>query len=555
MKQTPIIHRPLMSSLMLAGLLISPLAAHAADFEAFTASNQTLSINGTAATVAATAYYVGNGFNHDTLAISNGGSLTISPSNSALQLGKNAADGSNSITVDGVGSILTISNGSLNLGVGSGTNSLTISNGGTVYGGTWGTVLGGSGSNSAVVTGAGSLWTTGNINLNGGGNNSVSVLAGAKLVNTGLIYVGNFSNSNTVTVSGAGTILNNQSNNQNNGIIRVGNETTTYSNNAFMIGAGATVNVTASGTKVSAVTIVGLAGATGNKVQIDGGTLNLSTTGSVTPYIDVQNGSLIVNANSVVNTPILTATTGATSVVNFNGGTINTKSTTINNGSLFTVGNGTSAATLNLNGGTHSFANGIKLANNATLAGTGTISTGALEVASGGTLSPGNSPGTLTVGSTTLDGGGNYNWQVLNAAGVAGTGYDTINLTAGAVLTLANTVDNKFNINLWSLSSTTTNGDATGFDNSVNQSWTLIATDQAISNFSAANFLVNVSAANGTGGLTNALGTGVFTVGLSADSTDLVLNYAAVPEPSTWAMLVGGVGMLAFGQRLRRRVA
>lgn len=30
---------------------------------------------------------------------------------------------------------------------------------------------------------------------------------------------------------------------------------------------------------------------------------------------------------------------------------------------------------------------------------------------------------------------------------------------------------------------------------------------------------------------------------------------AAVPEPSTWAMLLGGVGMLAFGQRLRRRNA
>lgn len=29
----------------------------------------------------------------------------------------------------------------------------------------------------------------------------------------------------------------------------------------------------------------------------------------------------------------------------------------------------------------------------------------------------------------------------------------------------------------------------------------------------------------------------------------------AVPEPSTWAMLVGGMGLLAFGQRLRRRNA
>ena len=32
-------------------------------------------------------------------------------------------------------------------------------------------------------------------------------------------------------------------------------------------------------------------------------------------------------------------------------------------------------------------------------------------------------------------------------------------------------------------------------------------------------------------------------------------EFAVVPEPSTWAMLVGGLGMLGFVQRLRRRVA
>jgi autotransporter-associated beta strand protein len=32
-------------------------------------------------------------------------------------------------------------------------------------------------------------------------------------------------------------------------------------------------------------------------------------------------------------------------------------------------------------------------------------------------------------------------------------------------------------------------------------------------------------------------------------------EFVVVPEPSTWAMVVGGIGMLAFGQRLRRRSA
>ena len=30
-------------------------------------------------------------------------------------------------------------------------------------------------------------------------------------------------------------------------------------------------------------------------------------------------------------------------------------------------------------------------------------------------------------------------------------------------------------------------------------------------------------------------------------------DFAVVPEPATWAMFVGGIGMLGFIQRLRRR--
>ena len=29
--------------------------------------------------------------------------------------------------------------------------------------------------------------------------------------------------------------------------------------------------------------------------------------------------------------------------------------------------------------------------------------------------------------------------------------------------------------------------------------------------------------------------------------------YAVIPEPTTWAMFLGGLGMLGFAQRLRRR--
>ena len=41
--------------------------------------------------------------------------------------------------------------------------------------------------------------------------------------------------------------------------------------------------------------------------------------------------------------------------------------------------------------------------------------------------------------------------------------------------------------------------------------------------------------------------------GTDGVANDLVLT--VVPEPGTWAMVVGGAGMLVFGQRLRRRIS
>lgn len=292
------------------------------------------------------------------------------------------------------------------------------------------------------------------------------------------------------------------------------------------------------------------AGSTGN-VTMTGGTLAVSSNMRVGVN---GTGSFTLNDGSV-NVNSLQATNGASSTITFNGGTITTNGTNINNGSVFTVGNGTSASTLILNGGSHAFANGLTLANNATLGGTGTITSGALVVSSGSTLSPGNSPGALTVGDTTLHGGANLNWQVFDASGSAGTGYDVLYLTPGSVLTLANTSMDPFNINLWSLSSIDPDveGDALNFDSLLNYSWTLIETDQLISGFSADKFVVNVDAYNGTSGFSNLLDGGVFSVALADGGTNLVLNFTAIPEPSTFALMMAMLGITATVVVRRRR--
>jgi autotransporter-associated beta strand protein len=162
-----------------------------------------------------------------------------------------------------------------------------------------------------------------------------------------------------------------------------------------------------------------------------------------------------------------------------------------------------------------------------TLAGNGTVE-GAVSLGTGATLSPGASPGTLTVtGSATLGAGGNYNWQILNATGTAGAtnGWDLVDV--GGILDVASTSADPFEINLWSLSSTgpDVNGNALNFSSTTSYTWRIASAAGGITGFSADKFAINTSATNGTGGFTNAF-TGTFSLALSG-STDLNLVYTA----------------------------
>jgi len=184
------------------------------------------------------------------------------------------------------------------------------------------------------------------------------------------------------------------------------------------------------------------------------------------------------------------------------------------------------------------------LASGQTLSGTGTVA-GAMNIV--GTLSPGNSPGTLSTGSQVWQDGGRYNWQMLDATGVAGTGFDKIAVTG--TLDLSGLTTGQFGINLWSLASISpdVNGNASNFDNTLTQSWNILTASAGISGFDAADFVINTGASNGTGGFSNALGGGAFSLGTIGNN--LVLSFTAVPEPSVGALL-GGLGVLAL---LRRR--
>ena len=283
-----------------------------------------------------------------------------------------------------------------------------------------------------------------------------------------------------------------------------------------------------------------------NSVTGTGATGNNTVTSSAASTLTIGgSGTYSYGSSSANNTGLIT---GAISLVKSGNGT-----QTLGGANSYTGNTTINAGTLIINGSTAA-GSAVAVNNGGTLGGNGTVN-GSVTVASGGTLAPGNSPGLQTLGATTLNGGGNYNWQIVNATGSAGSGYDSITLTPGSALTLNNTSGNKYNINLWSLSSTgpDVNGDATNFNNATNFTWTLFATDQTITGFSADKFAINVGIANGTNGFSNALAGGTFSVGLADSNTDLVLNFTAVPEAKTWVLIGIGSAFMLWNLRRKRR--
>ena len=186
-------------------------------------------VDGTGSTWTNTAGLSIGDFGSGTLSITNGGSV----SGGQDCLGRNTGS-SGVVTVDGKGSTWTHGPSSSSLYVGySGSGTLSITNGGTVITGDYGTYLGYNGSSSGMVTvdGAGSTWTndcglyvgywgTGTLSITNGGtvNSSFGYIAfgggssmarvdgaGSTWTNSGDLCVGS-SGTGTLSITGGGSV-------------------------------------------------------------------------------------------------------------------------------------------------------------------------------------------------------------------------------------------------------------------------------------------------------------------------------------------------------------
>jgi autotransporter-associated beta strand protein len=265
-------------------------------------------------------------------------------------------------------------------------------------------------------------------------------------------------------------------------------------------------------------------------------------------FAGTGNGSFNVTQSGTGITTI-SSTVGYTGTTSVNAGTL------IVSGGLAgtSVVKVASGGELNVNGSVNTSAT---ISDSGILSGAGTV--GNVTVLSGGTISPGSNLGghgigSITAGNIQLQGGGIYKLELNNdgSTGSAGTNWDqlyfnTLDLSSA---TLATT---PFVLSLQTLDGSGNNNPLASFDPTQSHTWVSVLNFLSINGtYSAADFSVN------SANFLNATNGGTFSVVLdtasepSYETLDLV--FTPVPEPGTWAMMLGGLGMLIGIQRIRRR--
>ncbi|MFM1902964.1 MAG: hypothetical protein RLZZ440_864, partial [Planctomycetota bacterium] len=241
------------------------------------------------------------------------------------------------------------------------------------------------------------------------------------------------------------------------------------------------------------IDLQGIVSGTGTLAKVGAGTVTLSAVNTLTGSYAVEEGTLVVAAGgSVAEATGLTTSAGAT--------------LDLSAGGPYTV-----PATQ-------------------TLGGSGTV-LGSVAVAGGGSLSPGQSPGSLAISQGIVFGpGGNYDWQMVSASGTAGIGWDTV--TTDGTLSITAAAGDPFAVNLWSLASTNpdVDGPVADFNAAQAGSWTIARATGGITGFVADAFVINTAAAGGSAGFANDLGGGTFSLAVSGNDLNLLFAPGSGPQ-------------------------
>ncbi|MBI5774055.1 MAG: hypothetical protein HZA89_09975 [Verrucomicrobia bacterium] len=372
------------------------------------ANNNRLAIVGTNSTLlqSGSQFALGYYSSDNLIEVRNGGRLTNTAS--ASYIGYQASS-NNVVLVSGQGSV--ISNGGwLYLGYYSSSNQLVVRDGGRMENQGL-TFLGyeTSSYNITLISGQGStlhIGASGQLRLgDSSSSNQLVVRDGGRIENSGSSYIGFWNSTNNVAlVTGRGSTF------SNGGSLELGFSSLSSSNQLIVTKGGL----------VTAPTI-SLDNGDNGILKVHGGNVsagNMTIGDFSSGQLDFQGGTITVTSNFIAR--------GSTDAkVNFAGGILHTRDSTVDLGQTFTVGDGSRYARLNLLGGTNSYAQGVRLSLNAALTGTGLVRG---SVTSAGAIRPGNSAGSLTIeGDLSLEDSASLTFEIGGL--LQGANYDFLTVT------------------------------------------------------------------------------------------------------------------------------
>ena len=480
--------------------------------------------------------------NGSDFALGNGGASAISAASTTALATTAGTDTNNSLATDNVtlasGShttnslkITTTTTGQ-SLAIGSG-NTLILTSGGLLatgaqdYSITGGTLKSNTATNSDLIVhqyGNGTL-TIGSVIANGNGASTLTKAGTGVLTLTGTnTYTGStYITAGTLSVSAnnqLGAITSGQTVNLSNASTLQATNTFTMDNSgsnkrAVALGSGGGVlDVTGANT----LTISGVVSGAGNLTKINTGTLSFTGTNTYTGATNITGGTLAINGTGSIN---------GTSGITINGGTLQYSSSTALTKPISFTGTG---GTLVLDGSS-SYAGAMTITSGNTLGGHGTYSN-TVTINSGATLSPGNSPGQITVGTLLLNSGSTSHMEI--GGTTIGTQYDNVTITSNSGLTYGGllevvsfggyNLDQAGTYNLFTLNSGTPSGDFS----SVTVGGTSLANSGGV-----------WTGVNGSSTYQFAESSGILTV--------------TIPEPATVSLMFGVASMGLLARRRRQK--
>lgn len=503
-------------------------------------------------------------------------------------IGQQSTGSNNNITVTGSGSILSNS-GTLTIGTDGAGNLLTVSDSGKVYSGTGISSLGsstGGSNNSVLITGSGSEWNIGqDFYVGNGGRNNQLIISNQGAINVKLGSVlGNATSSvgNIVKVTGAGSVwtngnmqiggsgaqnslyienggsvtgaqiligANTPSSNNFVSITGSGSKLTAYNNN-LRLGAGGDYNIlnvsNGGALAVDNFLTVGFAGSS-NQLNVVNGSQVKANSSIILGDVNTAKGNSLYVSDSIVTTPVAITVgnfgSGNTITVENQGkvfsssGTIGSAASSSNNGVTVSgsgsVWSNSGSLTISASGGTGNklavsnggtvYANGgINVNTNGLLEGSGLI-VGNTTVSSNGMINPN---GKLTNnGNVNIQSGGLFeaDMDFSDAMSIAGNltnngsmliSGDDANVLGAFGLELSGNLEN-YGSMIWELDAVPAIGHYGGF--------------RSLNSFS----LTGISLGGAATGMQ-----------LSTIQTGGFYYLTVVPEPSTYAMLLIGAGLM-----------